>query len=154
MPTKKKTKKKVKKSNIRESVVDTKLSLTSMNVVDDRLEQLKVLFPEVFAENQIDFDKLKVALGDQIDNGSERYGLNWAGKREAFHNVQTLSTGTLRPVPDESVNFDTTENLIIEGDNLEVLKLLQKSYYGKIKMIYIDPPYNTAFEFIFQPQFI
>lgn len=151
---KKKIKKKATESNVSVFEEDTKLSLTSMNVVDDRLEQLKALSPEVFAENQIDFEKLKAALGEQVDDGPERYGLNWAGKREAFYNVQTLSTGTLRPAPDESVNFDTTENLIIEGDNLEVLKLLQKSYYGKIKMIYIDPLYNTAFEFIFQPQFI
>lgn len=98
---KKKTKKKVKKFNVNMSAADTKLVLTSMNVVDDRLEQLKVLFPEVFAENQIDFDKLNAALGEQIDNGPECFGLNWAGKREAFHNVQTLSTGTLRPVLDQ-----------------------------------------------------
>lgn len=146
---KKKAKKKTVKSKAENSLEDTKLSLTSMNVIDERIEQLKTIFPEVYAEDGIDFTKLKASLGESIADGPERYGLNWAGKREAFHNVQTLSTGTLRPVPEESVNFKNTENLIIEGDNLEVLKLLQKSYYGKIKMIYIDPPYNTGNEFIY-----
>lgn len=150
---KKKTKKKTTKSEAGHSEGNVKLSLTSMNVVDERMEQLEALFPEVFAEGQIDFNKLKTALGESVDTGPQRYGLNWAGKREAFHNVQTLSTGTLRPVPEESINFDNTENLIIEGDNLEVLKLLQKSYYGKIKMIYIDPPYNTGNEFIYPDDF-
>lgn len=84
-----------------------------------------------------------------MDSSRERYGLTWAGKSEAIKNIQTQSVGTLRPAPEESVNFDTTENLIIEGDNLEVLKLLQKSYYGKVKMIYIDPPYNKNGEFIY-----
>ena len=132
---------------------DIKLPLTSMNVIEDRITQLEDVFPEAVTEGKVDFEKLKSALGEKIENGPERYGLTWAGKREAFHNIQTLSTGTLRPVPEESVNFDTTENLIIEGDNLEVLKLLQKSYYGKIKMIYIDPPYNTGNEFIYPDDF-
>lgn len=146
-----KSKAKLKKSNKKE--VDTKLQMISMDIANDRLEQLKKVFPEVFAEGKVDFDKLKAALGENLEDGPERYGLNWADKRAAFHNVQTLSTGTLRPVPEESVNFDSTENLIIEGDNLEVLKLLQKSYYGKIKMIYIDPPYNTGNEFIYPDDF-
>ena len=85
----------------------------------------------------------------EIDGGRERYGLSWAGKGDAIRCVQTPSVGTLVPCPEASVNFDTTENLFIEGDNLEVLKLLQKSYYGKVKMIYIDPPYNTGGEFIY-----
>ncbi|MHB1620460.1 MAG: site-specific DNA-methyltransferase [Sulfuricella sp.] len=105
--------------------------------------------PQIFSEGEIDLDKLKAALGEHIDLRIERYGLNWAGKSDAFRNVQQLSVGTLLPMLNESVNWDSTENLIIEGDNLEVLKLLQKSYHGKVKMIYIDPPYNTGNEFIY-----
>ena len=108
------------------------------------------LFPEARTEGgKIDFDHLKRALGEAVDAGKERYGLVWPGKAECFKTIQAPSIATLRPAPDESVNFDTTENLIIEGDNLEVLKLLQKSYFGKIKMIYIDPPYNTGNDFIY-----
>src|SRR5690606_15680419 len=110
---------------------------------------LKQLFPEVFTEGKIDFERLKQVLGEAVDSSRERYGLTWAGKSEAIKNIQTQSIGTLRPVPEESINFHTTENLIIEGENLEVLKLLQKSYYGKVKVIYIDPPYNTGKEFIY-----
>ena len=103
------------------------------------------LFPEIRTEGgKIDFERLKLALGETVDVGKERYGMNWPGKAECFKTIQAPSLGTLRPCPEESVNFDTTENLIIEGDNLEVLKLLQKSYLGKVKMIYIDPPYNTG----------
>jgi adenine-specific DNA-methyltransferase len=92
---------------------------------------------------------LKLVLGDAVDVGKERYGMHWPGKADCFKTIQMPSLGTLRPCPEESVNFDTTENLIIEGDNLEVLKLLQKSYLGKVKMIYIDPPYNTGNDFIY-----
>ena len=92
---------------------------------------------------------MKRALGETVDAGKERYGLVWPGKAECFKTIQAPSVATLRPGAEESVNFDTTENLIIEGDNLEVLKLLQKSYLGKIKMIYIDPPYNTGNDFIY-----
>ena len=109
--------------------------------------------PEAFVEGQIDFDRLRNALGDFVGEGRERYGLSWAGKADAIRAIQAPSVGTLVPCPDESVNFDTTENLFIEGDNLEVLKLLQKSYYGKVKMIYIDPPYNTGGEFIYPDNF-
>ncbi|MGO8749589.1 MAG: site-specific DNA-methyltransferase [Thermoguttaceae bacterium] len=98
---------------------------------------------------KLDFERLKLALGEAVDVGKERYGMNWPGKAECFKTIQAPSLGTLRPCPDESVNFDTTENLIIEGDNLEVLKLLQKSYLGKVKMIFIDPPYNTGNDFIY-----
>jgi adenine-specific DNA-methyltransferase len=94
----------------------------------------------VFTEgNKIDWEKLKLTLEEGIDVGKERFGLSWAGKSECFKLIQQPSTGTLVPVKDESINFDSTENLFIEGDNLEVLKLLQRSYFGKIKMIYIDP---------------
>ena len=88
-------------------------------------------------------------MGETVDPGKERYGMNWPGKADCFKTIQQPTLATLRPCPEESVNFDTTENLIIEGDNLEVLKLLQKSYIGKIKMIYIDPPYNTGSDFIY-----
>ena len=98
---------------------------------------------------KLDFDRLKLALGETVDVGKERYGMNWPGKVDCFKTIQQPSLATLRPCPEESVNFDTSENLIIEGDNLEVLKLMQKSYLGKVKMIYIDPPYNTGNDFIY-----
>ena len=127
-----------------------KLNLQSLNIPDEKREELLRLFPEVRTEGgQIDFDRLRLALGDMVDTGKERYGLNWPGKSACFKAIQTPSMGTLLPAPEESVNFDTTENLIIEGDNLEALKLLQKSYIGKVKMIYIDPPYNTGNDFIY-----
>lgn len=131
----------------------TRLPLTSADVLGEREERLKELFPEAFVEGEIDFDRLRNALGDFVGEGRERYGLSWAGKADAIRAIQAPSVGTLVPCPDESVNFDTTENLFIEGDNLEVLKLLQKSYYGKVKMIYIDPPYNTGGEFIYPDNF-
>lgn len=132
---------------------ETRLPLNSFSPNAARLAELKTLFPEAFLEGKIDFDRLKQALGEAVQTDRERYGLNWAGKTNAIHTLQSLSVGTLKPDRDESVNFDTTENLIIEGDNLEVLKLLQKSYFGKVKMIYIDPPYNTGNEFIYPDNF-
>jgi len=132
---------------------ETRMPLTSANVTEERKEQLRALFPEVFAEGKIDFEKLKLVLGEEIDEGPERYGLTWAGKADAIRAIQMPSTGTLVPVREESVDFDSTENLMIEGDNLEVLKLLQKAYHGKVKMIYIDPPYNTGKEFIYPDNF-
>jgi adenine-specific DNA-methyltransferase len=126
-----------------------KLDLRSMDIIGEQKEKLRKLFPEVFTENKIDFEKLKLALGEVIEVGKERYGMTWPGKADCFKIIQSSSTGTLKPCRKESVNFDTTENLFIEGDNLEVLKLLQKSYYGKVKMIYIDPPYNTGNDFIY-----
>ncbi len=128
---------------------DPRMPLTSADVLEERIERLRELIPEAFVEGKVDFDRLKAALGEFVDEGRERYGLSWAGKADAIRAIQTPSVGTLVPCPEESVNFDTTENLFIEGDNLEVLKLLQKSYYGKVKMIYIDPPYNTGNEFIY-----
>ncbi len=127
-----------------------KMELTSMDIMAVQREKLKQFFPEVFTEGgKIDFDRLKLTLGEMVDTGKERYGLTWPGKAECFQAIQTSSQATLRPCREGSVNFDTTENLIIEGDNLEVLKLLQKSYLGKVKMIYIDPPYNTGNDFIY-----
>jgi len=112
------------------------------------------LFPEVFSEGKIDWEKLKATLGEDITFSNERYVLNWAGKSEAFKVLQAPTTKTLIPAKDESINFDETENIFIEGENLEVLKALQKSYFGKIKMIYIDPPYNTGNDsFIYPDKF-
>jgi adenine-specific DNA-methyltransferase len=128
---------------------DTKLPLTSGYPTEELLARLREEAPHVFNEGKVDWDKLRATLGESIETRSERYGLTWAGKAEAFRAVQAPSVGTLLPMPDDSVNFDTSENLIIEGDNLEVLKLLQKSYHGRVKMIYIDPPYNTGNEFIY-----
>lgn len=127
-----------------------KMNLRSLDVVNRKQQELLRLFPEVRTEHgKVDFDRLKLALGEQVDMGRERYGINWPGKADCFKTIQAPSTGTLLPCPAESVNFETTQNLIIDGDNLEVLKLLQKSYLGKIKMIYIDPPYNTGNDFIY-----
>jgi adenine-specific DNA-methyltransferase len=127
-----------------------KLDLTSHNLPADKTAELLRLFPEIRTEgDKIDFDKLKLVLGQTVDVGKERYGMTWPGKADCFKTIQAPSTGTLLPAPDESVDFESTENLIIEGDNLEVLKLLQKAYLGKVKMIYIDPPYNTGTDFIY-----
>ncbi|RAU23228.1 site-specific DNA-methyltransferase [Paramagnetospirillum kuznetsovii] len=130
-----------------------KMSLTSMDIAEAKLDRLKEVFPEVFVEGKVDFDQLKRALGEWIDPGKERFGLNWPGKAECMKIIQQPSVATLKPVREESLRFDETENLFIEGDNLEVLKLLQKSYFGKVKMIYIDPPYNTGSEFIYPDKF-
>ena len=126
---------------------------SSADVVAANLEHLKVLFPEVFSEGKVDFDVLKQLVGGAVDEREEKYGLNWHGKRQARQLALTPSTGTLRPCPEESVDWDTTRNLMIEGDNLEVLKLLQKSYAGKVKLIYIDPPYNTGKDFVYRDDY-
>ena len=127
--------------------------LQSMNITADNITKLKSLFPEAFNENGIDFDVLKQLLGENVDEKEERYGLNWHGKRQARQLALTPSRGTLRPCKDESVDWHNTKNLMIEGDNLEVLKLLQKSYAGKVKLIYIDPPYNTGKDFVYPDNF-
>lgn len=129
------------------------LPLTSLDIAEDRKALLRKSFPEVFREDKIDFEALQRALGEWVDPGKERFGLNWPGKAACSKLIQQASVGTLLPMREQSVDFDSTENLIIEGDNLEVLKLLQKSYYGKVKMIYIDPPYNTGNEFIYPDNF-
>ena len=127
-----------------------KADLKSMNIPEDKLRQLKDVFPEAFAEGlKVDLEKLKIAIGKDAELGKERFGMNWPGKTDCFKIIQAPSVATLIPAKEESVNFDSTENLFIEGDNLEVLKLLQKSYYGKVKVIYIDPPYNTGSDFIY-----
>lgn len=125
----------------------------SADILAENIARLKELFPEAFTEGKVDFEVLKQLLGAEIDEREEKYGLNWHGKRRARQLALTPSTGTLRPCPDDSVDWDTTQNLMIEGDNLEVLKLLQKSYAGKVKLIYIDPPYNTGKDFIYPDNF-
>ena len=121
---------------------------------DILLNNLKELMPEIFSEGKVDWERLKATLGEDINFSNERYVLNWAGKSDAFRVLQAPSTRTLIPAKEESINFDETENIFIEGENLEVLKILQKSYFGKIKMIYIDPPYNTGNDsFIYPDKF-
>jgi len=133
-----------------EKLEPEKLDLKSLDIAAEKEAELLRLFPEVRTERgKIDLERLRLALGETVDVGKERYGMNWPGKADCFKAIQRPSLGTLLPVREESVNFDETENLIIEGDNLEVLKLLQKSYQGKVKMIYIDPPYNTGNDFIY-----
>ena len=133
--------------------LDPKTDGASKDITAENIEVLKGLFPECVTEGKVDFDVLRELLGDEIDDRPERYNFTWNGKRLARRIAQTPSTGTLRPCPEESVNWDTTQNIFIEGDNLEVLKLLQKSYHKRVKMIYIDPPYNTGNEFIYPDKY-
>lgn len=130
-----------------------KLSGESFLPQQELLDQLRKNFPEIFSEGKIDVKKLKKTFGEQVDESEERYGLTWAGKTDCFREIQEPTTCTLVPDKKESVDFDKTENIFIEGDNLEVLKVLQRSYYGKIKMIYIDPPYNTGNDFVYNDNF-
>lgn len=125
----------------------------SMDLMEENLNSLKQLFPEVFTEGKIDFEKLRLVLGDEVDDNEERYEFTWHGKKNAIRIAQTPSTGTLIPDKEGSKNWDDTDNLYIEGDNLEVLKLMQKSYFGKVKIIYIDPPYNTGKDFVYHDDF-
>ncbi len=134
-------------------MINNKLNGLSINLINKNISKLKELFPEVITEDKIDFEKLKLILGEDVENDNERYSFTWPGKTQAIKESQKQSTGTLRPCKEESKNWDTTGNLYIEGDNLEVLKLLQKSYYGKIKAIYIDPPYNTGKDFIYKDNY-
>jgi len=130
-----------------------KMDLQSMSITDEQKSKLKQLFPEAFNEDKIDFDKLRRTLGEEVDEGEERFGMTWPGRNECFRVIQEPSIAALKPEKDESVDWDNTENLFIEGDNLEVLKLLQRAYYEKIKMIYIDPPYNTGKDFIYPDKY-
>lgn len=154
-----------------------KMDLASEDLVTDRIEQLKRLFPEIVTERGlgerererervngsgshcIDFDKLRLLLGDEVDEGQERYAFTWPGKADAIRQSQTVSTATLRPCVEKSRGRDgedgsfDSDNIYIEGDNLEVLKLLQRGYHGKVKMIYIDPPYNTGHDFVYKDNF-
>jgi len=122
---------------------------SSLNIAQDNINQLKTLFPDIVSEGKIDFEALRAVLGDAVETNEERYNFTWHGKAQARRIAQTPSTGTLRPCKAESKDWDSTQNLFLEGDNLEVLKLLQKSYHKQVKMIYIDPPYNTGKEFIY-----
>lgn len=136
-----------------EKITGSSPEAKSLDIKQKNIKQLKQLFPDVFSENKIDFEALKAVLGEEVDDSEERYNFTWNGKTKARQIAQIPSTGTLRPCKEESVNWDTTENLFIEGDNLEVLKLLQKAYHKKVKMIYIDPPYNTGKEFVYKDNY-
>lgn len=126
----------------------------SLNISQDLLEKLKELVPQAFSEEKVDMQKLQTLLGEAVNTDNERYQLSWAGKSEAYKVLQMPTTATLIPQPEQSVNWDEAKNIFIEGENLEVLKVLQKSYYGKVKMIYIDPPYNTGSDsFIYPDKF-
>ena len=125
----------------------------SLDLVNDNINKLRELFPEIVTEGKIDFKALQEILGEELEEGEEFYRFTWAGKAQARREAHKPSTGTLRPCKEESVNWDATQNLYIEGDNLEVLKLLQKSYANKVKMIYIDPPYNTGKDFVYKDNY-
>ena len=127
--------------------------LVSQDIAQDKREQLKQLFPEVFTDGKIDLDQLRRVVGDWIAPGKERYGLTWPGKADCMRVIQAPSVATLKPVRGESVDLEDTHNLFIQGDNLEVQKLLHKAYIGKINIIYIDPPYNNRREFIYPDRF-
>lgn len=126
-----------------------KINIISADIIEERLAQLRQLLPEAFSEGKVDFDKLRAALGDHVDDRPERYSFTWAGKRDAIRLLQTPTSATLVPARDESIEFDDTSHIFIEGENLEVLKLLYKAYFGQVKMIYIDPPYNTGNDFVY-----
>ena len=131
----------------------TKLDGKSLDIEEKAKERLKTVFPECFSEGKLDINKLLSLCGEYIDNDFEKYKFEWKGKSECYRIAGKRSTGTLRPCPEESVDFENTNNLYIEGDNLEVLKLLQTAYYRKVKMIYIDPPYNTGNDFVYEDDF-
>ena len=130
-----------------------KVEQLTPSVLEERLENLKKMFPEFFTEGKLDVPKLQELLAEDVEDGAERYRFTWAGKRDAIQLLQTPTRATLTPCREESVDFDTTENLFIEGDNLEVLKLLYKPYFGAVKAIYIDPPYNTGGDFVYSDNY-
>ena len=125
-------------------MADEQIDGKSLNIGEDNIQRLKELFPQIFTEGKVDFNRLKDLLGEDVNTAQEYYTLNWAGKSEARREIQKQTTATLIPERDKSIDFDTTQNIFIEGENLETLRVLQKSYFGKVKMIYIDPPYNTG----------
>lgn len=131
----------------------TSLDGKTPDIAEENIQKLRQIFPDVFTEDKVDFEKLQQVLGDYVEDSNERYNFTWNGKGRALRLSQTPSLGTLRPCKEESKDWDTTQNLYIEGDNLEVLKLLQKSYHSKVKMIYIDPPYNTGKDFVYPDNF-
>jgi len=136
-----------------EDLEPTRLELRSADIVEPRAEELRALFPEAVRDGKLDLEALAAALGDVVDDGPERFGLTWPGKSAAIRMAQRPSEGTLVPMEDESVDWDTTKNVIVEGENLEVLKVLQRSYHGRVKLIYIDPPYNTGKDFVYSDNF-
>ncbi len=131
-----------------------RVEMTSPSPNDELIQQLKALLPQVFTEEKIDFDKLRETLGELVDDRPERYLFGWAGKKDAIRISQTPSRAALVPDKAESVNFDTTQNIFIEGENLETLKLLYRPYFGRVKMIYIDPPYNTGHDFVYPDNYV
>ena len=130
-----------------------KVNKESLDIVQEKISKLRQIIPECFSERVLNIEKLQRTIGNVITSDNEGYTLNWSGRNDTFKNIQSLTKSTLVPDKKESVNFDKTEHVFIEGENLEVLKLLQKSYFGKIKMIYIDPPYNTGSDFIYKDNF-
>ena len=134
---------------MKETVLDGK----TPDIAEENIQKLKTIFPDVFTEDKVNFEKLQQVLGEYVEDSTERYNFTWNGKGQALRLSQTPSLGTLRPCKEESKDWDTTQNLYIEGDNLEVLKLLQKSYHSKVKMIYLDPPYNTGKDFVYKDDF-
>lgn len=132
---------------------ETVLDGNTPDIAEENIQKLKQIFPDVFTEDKVDFEKLQQVLGNYVEDSNERYNFTWNGKGQALRLSQTPSLGTLRPCKEESKDWDTTQNLYIEGDNLEVLKLLQKSYHSKVKMIYLDPPYNTGKDFVYKDDF-
>lgn len=130
-----------------------KVNLTSSDLTAEQFSRLRELVPETFTEGKVDWEKLKTVLGEHLDSRPEKFNFTWAGKSNAIKNVLLPSKATLKPAEDESIKFNESENLFIEGENLEVLKLLQKSYFEKVKVIYIDPPYNTGGDFIYPDDF-
>jgi len=132
----------------------TKVTKTTPDLVQEQIQRLKQIFPECVSEGKIDFDRLRATLGEaDALAGQDTYSFTWAGKQEAFRAIQTPSAASLAPAPEESVNWENTQHIFIEGENLEVLKLLYKSYFGRVKMIYIDPPYNTGNDFIYRDNY-
>jgi adenine-specific DNA-methyltransferase len=126
---------------------------TSPDLLTEQIGRLHQIFPDCVTEGKVDFEKLRAVLADEIEDRPERYSFTWAGKRDAIRLLQAPSRATLIPCPEQSVNFDQTGHIFIEGDNLEVMKLLYKAYFGRVKMIYIDPPYNTGNDFIYPDNF-
>ena len=131
----------------------TEKIVVGQSALAERMEELRKVMPEAFSEGKVDFDKMRETLGEAVDDRPERYSFTWAGKRDAIRMLQQPSRATLRPARTESINFDSTQHVFIEGDNLEALKLMFKPYFGRVKMIYIDPPYNTGNDFIYPDNF-